>query len=225
MNIKWYGHSAFLVTTSDGVRIILDPYQSGAFGGALAYGKISEAGDIVLISHDHDDHNYVGDIKGEFKLINQPGVYKERGIRIEGLPTFHDQSSGKERGQNIIYTIEADDMRVAHLGDLGHMLDAATVKKMGRVDVLLIPVGGFYTIDPREASRIIKDIGPHVAIPMHYKTEKCDFPIALLTEFTQDRSDVSDTGMTDIDLSRSTLGIFGEDCRFTSRFMRKGFSC
>lgn len=209
MNIKWYGHSAFLITTSDGVRIILDPYQSGAFGGALAYGKISEASDIVLTSHDHDDHNYVGDIKGEFKLINQPGVYEERGIRIEGLATYHDQSSGKERGRNIIYILEIDGLRVAHLGDLGHILDAATLKKMGRVDVLLIPVGGFYTIDPGEASRIIKDIGPQVAIPMHYKTEKCDFPIAPVTEFTEDRSDVNDIEKTDIDISTSTLGTVG----------------
>ncbi len=210
MNVKWYGHSAFLITTGNGVRIILDPYQSGAFGGALAYGEISEAADIVLSSHDHDDHNYVGDIKGKFKFINQPGVYEEQGIRIEGLPTFHDQSGGKDRGQNIIYILETDDMRVAHLGDLGHVLDKTTVEKMGRVDVLLVPVGGFYTIDPGEAARIVKDVGPQVAIPMHFKTEKCDFPIAPVAEFTQGRPDVNDTGKTDIDITKSTLGTLGK---------------
>lgn len=205
MKIKWYGHSAFLITTENGTRIILDPYQSGAFGGALAYGKINEAADIVLSSHDHDDHNYVGDITGKFTLINRPGDHREAGIGIQGISTFHDRSGGRERGQNIIYIIEADGMRIAHLGDLGHVLDSVTVEQMGKVDVLLIPVGGFYTIDPEEASRIVNDVKPIASIPMHFKTEKCDFPIVPVEEFTKGKPDVQVAGKTEIELVKSTL--------------------
>ncbi len=205
MELKWYGHSAFLVTTQSGTRIILDPYQSGAFGGALAYGKINETADIVLASHDHDDHNYVGDIKGAFKLINKPGNYEEKGVRITGIPTFHDQSGGRERGENIIYIIETDGMRIAHLGDLGHILDAGTMERLGAVDILLIPVGGFYTIDPSEASRIVDDVKPIIAIPMHFKTKKCDFPIAPVEEFIRGKSGVSIAGKAEISVSKAQL--------------------
>jgi L-ascorbate metabolism protein UlaG (beta-lactamase superfamily) len=210
MKIKWYSHSAFLIETETGTRIILDPYQSGAFGGALAYGKITDEADIVLSSHDHDDHNYVGDIKGKYKLINTPGEHHEAGITIQGIPTFHDQSGGKERGTNIIFIIEADGLRIAHLGDLGHILDKDTVGKIGRVDVLLAPVGGFYTIDPAEATQVVDDIGPAVMIPMHFKTSKCDFPIAPVIEFTNGRSGVKETDTTEIEITRSNLGSFGK---------------
>lgn len=210
MKIKWYGHSAFLITTESGTRIILDPYQSGAFGGALAYGKIAEAADIVLSSHDHDDHNYTGDIKGKFTLINTPGEHRGSGVAIQGIPTFHDPSGGKERGLNIIYIVEADGMRIAHLGDLGHVLDDEAVKRMGRIDVLLAPVGGFYTIDPAEATKIVKDVKPAVTIPMHFKTGKCDFPIAPVADFTKGKSSVTEPGVAEIEVTPSNLASLGE---------------
>lgn len=210
MNIKWYGHSAFLIMTGSGVRIITDPYQSGAFGGALAYGKINEPADIVLSSHDHDDHNYVGDIKGKFRLIKAAGEHRESGITIRGIPTFHDPSGGKERGNNIIYIIEADDMRIAHMGDLGHILDRSAVESLGRVDILLIPVGGFYTIDPLEATAVMKDVAPTVTIPMHFKTAKCDFPIAPVEEFTKGKTGVNVTGKSDIDVRKEIPGSLGK---------------
>ncbi len=210
MNIKWYGHSAFLITTAGGVRIITDPYQSGAFGGALSYGKITDEADIVLSSHAHDDHNYTKDIKGKFTHIKKEGVYEEKGVRIKGIATFHDTSRGGERGENLIFVIEADDMRVAHAGDLGHTLDAATAKEIGKIDILLIPVGGFYTIDAREASTIVDQLGPLVTIPMHFKTEKCDFPITPVEEFTKGKERVRDTGKTEAEFSKGTLPPMGE---------------
>lgn len=210
MKIKWYGHSAFLITTESGTRIIIDPYQSGAFGGALAYGKIAEEADIVLSSHDHDDHNYVGDIKGKFNLIKTPGDHTQAGVNVQGIPTFHDQSGGKERGQNIIFVIEADGLRIAHLGDLGHVLDKEVLDKMGRLDVLLAPVGGFYTIDPAEATKIVNDVGPAVTIPMHFKTGKCDFPIAPVTEFTKGKAGVKEAGSDEIEVTRSNIGSLGQ---------------
>lgn len=210
MNIKWFGHSAFLITTSGGLRIILDPYMSGAFSGALAYGRIDEGADIVLSSHDHDDHNYYGDIKGKFAFIKEAGEHKVAGITITGFPSFHDGSGGKERGPNIMYILEADGLRIAHLGDLGHLLDRRTVESMGRIDVLLIPVGGFYTIDAREAAAIVRDLGPAVTIPMHFKTDKCDFPISPVSDFTGDNEGVRQTGQTNIDIMKENLGSVGK---------------
>lgn len=205
MKIKWYGHAAFLITTAKGVRIIIDPYQSGAFGGALSYGRITDEADIVLSSHDHDDHNYTKDIKGKFSFINKQGVYEEKGVKIRAIPTFHDPSMGRERGNNLIFLVYADDMTLAHAGDLGHTLDEAVIRELGKIDILLIPIGGFYTIDTREAEKVIEDLKPLVAIPMHFKTGKCDFPISTVEEFIKGKPGVNETGKTEVEFTRSTL--------------------
>lgn len=205
MKIKWYGHAAFLITTAKGVRIIIDPYQSGAFGGALSYGKITDEADIVLSSHGHDDHNYTKDIKGKFAYINKKGLYEEKGVKIRAVPTFHDPSKGKERGDNLIFLIDADDMILAHAGDLGHTLDETVLKELGKIDILLVPIGGFYTIDCREAEKVIEDLKPLVVIPMHFKTEKCDFPISPVAEFIKDKRGVNETGQTEVEFTRTTL--------------------
>ncbi|MHB8111325.1 MAG: MBL fold metallo-hydrolase [Syntrophorhabdaceae bacterium] len=205
MNIKWYGHSAFLITTSQGTRIITDPYQSGAFGGALAYDKITDASDIVVSTHDHDDHNYTNDIKGTFALVNTEGTHTIKDVTIEGIAAFHDQTKGSERGRNVIYIISADDLRLAHLGDLGHTLDAGTIEKMGKIDVLLIPVGGFYTIDATEASTVMDQLRPSITIPMHFKTEKCDFPITPVDTFTAGKQNVEMAGKTSMEFSKASL--------------------
>ena len=205
MKIKWYGHAAFKITTDGGVRVIIDPYQSGAFGGALSYGKITEETDIVLTSHDHDDHNYTKDIKGTFKHFNKEGVYKEKGLTIEAFPCYHDPSEGKERGNNLVFMIEADGLRLAHMGDLGHTLAQETVKKMGRVDIVLLPVGGFYTIDSDEAGMVMNDIKPKFTIPMHYKTPKCEFPIAGIEAFTAGKKGIKMVNAYEIEVNKDNL--------------------
>jgi L-ascorbate metabolism protein UlaG (beta-lactamase superfamily) len=205
MKIKWYGHAAFKITTDGGVRVIIDPYQSGAFGGALSYGKITEETDIVLTSHDHDDHNNTKDIKGTFKHFNKEGVYKEKGLTIEAFPCYHDQSEGKERGNNLLFMIEVDGLRLAHMGDLGHTLAQETVKKMGRVDIVLLPVGGFYTIGPDEAGMVMNDIKPKFTIPMHYKTPKCEFPIAGIEAFTAGKKGIKMVNAYEIEVNKDSL--------------------
>ncbi|OPX93689.1 MAG: metal-dependent hydrolase [Syntrophorhabdus sp. PtaB.Bin006] len=205
MKIKWYGHAAFKITTDGGIRVIIDPYQSGAFGGALSYGKIAEEADIVLTSHDHDDHNYTGDIKGKYRQLDEEGVYEEKGVRVEGIGCYHDATEGKERGKNLIFVIEADGLKVVHLGDLGHMLGPDTVKKVGQPDILLIPVGGFYTIDPEEASRVVADIGPRVTMPMHYRTARCTFPIASVEAFTKGKKGVRLMNKSEIEIKEEWL--------------------
>jgi len=205
MKIKWYGHSAFLITTARGVRIITDPYQSGAFGGDLSYGKITDEADIVLSSHDHDDHNYTKDIRGRFTYINKAGAYEEKGVKIRAMPTYHDGSKGSQRGKNLFFVVESDDLTVAHAGDLGHALDAATAKEIGAVDILLLPVGGFFTIDASEATRIVEALKPRVTIPMHFKTEKCAFPITPVEDFTRGKEGVRDPGVTEVEFSKAGL--------------------
>lgn len=205
MKIKWYGHAAFKITTEGGIRIIIDPYQSGAFGGALSYGKIAEETDIVLTSHDHDDHNYTKDIKGTFTRLHKEGLYQEKGLKIEAIPCFHDPSKGKERGANLIFVIEADGMRLAHMGDIGHALAQDTIKKMGRVDILMLPVGGFYTIDSDEAGRVMNDIKPRITIPMHYKTPKCEFPIASVDTFTAGKKGITMANAYEIEIRKDAL--------------------
>jgi L-ascorbate metabolism protein UlaG (beta-lactamase superfamily) len=205
MKIKWYGHAAFKITTGGGVRIIIDPYESGAFGGALSYGKITDEADIVLTSHDHDDHNYTKDLHGNYTLFKEEGAYKEKGITIDAISCYHDYSKGKERGNNLIFVIDDDGLRIAHMGDLGHTLAQDTVQKMGRVDILLLPVGGFYTIDPGEAGKVMQDINPKVTIPMHYKTPKCEFPISGVDAFTESRKSVKTTNANEIEVKKDSL--------------------
>jgi L-ascorbate metabolism protein UlaG (beta-lactamase superfamily) len=210
MKIKWYGHAAFKITTESGVTVIIDPYQSGAFGGALSYGKISEPADIVLSSHDHDDHNYRDDIKGTYKYFNKEGNYNEMGIKIEAIPCYHDPAKGKERGNNLIFVIEADGLRLAHMGDLGHTLSDDLIKKMGKIDVILVPVGGFYTIDADEAGKVVKDLNPRITIPMHFKTPKCEFPIGGVELFTSGKKRVTVVNEHEIEVTKDGLPEDGE---------------
>lgn len=205
MKIKWYGHASFKITTEKGVRIILDPYQSGAFGGIISYGKITDEADIVLTSHDHDDHNYTKDIQGRFKHINKAGAHEEKGVKIRAIPSYHDPSGGKERGQNLIFVVEVDGLTIGHMGDLGHTLEKDTLRQIGKVDVLLLPVGGFYTIDAKEATKVMNDLAPLVTIPMHYKTEKCNLPITGVEEFTRDKKVVKAAGSPEVEITKANL--------------------
>ncbi len=186
MKIKFLGHAAFLITSEKGVRIITDPYKPGCYGGGIKYNPITEEADIVTISHEHDDHNETN-IKGNPVFIRGSDKREIKGIRISGHEVYHDKSSGKERGRDVIFNMEIDGINVVHLGDIGHIISQSDAEKIGRVDILLIPVGGYFTIDSKEAEAIINLLNPKVVIPMHFKTSKCDFPIAPVEEFTKDK--------------------------------------
>lgn len=186
MKIKYLGHASFLLTSDKGVRIITDPYKPGCFGGNIKYSKITEDADIVTISHEHDDHNETN-IKGNPSFVRGAGKKQVKGITITGVDVYHDESSGKERGSNTIFNMMIDDLNVVHLGDLGHNLTSAEVDKIGNVDVLLVPVGGYFTIDSRTAEKVINALKPKVVIPMHFKTDKCGFPIASVDDFTKNK--------------------------------------
>lgn len=167
MNIKWFGHSCFMITSENGTKILIDPYKN-----MLGY-KLPEemTADIVATSHDHRDHNNIDVVKSSFVHINNSGSFLEYGIEIKGIETFHDKVSGAKKGKNTIYNFKIDGINVCHCGDLGHTLDSNLVEEIGNVDVLLIPVGGGFTIDAFDAVTVMKQLNPTVVIPMHYRTK------------------------------------------------------
>lgn len=166
MEITYFGHSCFRIKGKN-VALVTDPFSEGMIG--LKLPKI--AGDIVTISHHHGDHDYIEGVSDVRKVIDGPGEYEVSGVSIIGVSSFHDNSKGSERGKNTIYVIEIDGFRLAHLGDLGHKLDENQIKQMGNIDILLIPVGGTYTIDAKTAVEVYKQIGPSIIVPMHFKPE------------------------------------------------------
>jgi len=209
MDIKWYGHSSFLLTTAQGIKIITDPYEPGAYDGGIAYGPIPDKADIVTVSHDHPDHNYVKGLAGSPAVITGEGRHEAKGIVIEGVSTYHDDSKGAERGGNTIFTIITDGMRVCHLGDLGHLLGDKEIQQIGQVDCLLIPVGGFFTIGPEEARQVVDQLQPQVTIPMHFKTDKCGFPIASVDQFVEGAQQVQRLDTSTFSFTKEELGAGG----------------
>ncbi len=127
--------------------------------------------------------------RGRLRSLKGAGSKTLKGISIKGISTFHDPSKGSERGANVIFNLSVDGMQVCHLGDLGHVLSDKEVSEIGPVDILLIPVGGYYTIDHKEATRVAEQIKPKVLIPMHFKTSKCTFPIAPVDDFLKGKKE------------------------------------
>jgi L-ascorbate metabolism protein UlaG (beta-lactamase superfamily) len=202
MKIKYLGHAAFLITSSDGTKVLIDPYEAGCFDGAVKYGKIDVQADVVACTHKHADHHGLKDLPKGYELVEGAGDRTVKGIRIHGVATFHDGSKGSERGGNVIFAFEIDGMNVVHLGDLGHPLDAAEVQRIGRVDVLLVPVGGFFTIDATVARDVIYGLDPKLVIPMHYKTESVDFPIEPVDGFLEGMAKVKRVDASEVEVTR-----------------------
>ena len=200
MKIQWLGHATFLITSEGGVRIITDPYEPN---DKLRYGAINEPADIATVSHEHFDHGNVAAVKGSPQVVKDSA--KVKGIKFKGIPSFHDTARGSERGNNTILRFEVDGVKVCHLGDLGHELTAEQVAAMGAVDVLLLPVGGYFTIDAAVASRVAEQLGPRVIIPMHFKNSKCNFPIAGVDEFLRGKTDISQPDASEVEFRAGEL--------------------
>ena len=202
MKIEYLGHACFMITSDAGIKIITDPYTAG---GDLNYGEIKEKADIVTVSHGHFDHNNVSAVRGNPKLVKGAVAAEVEGIPFKGIPAYHDEATGRRRGDNTIFCFEVDGIRLCHLGDLGHQLDDKQVTDLDAVDILFIPVGGFYTIDARVASHVCRQIKPKVVIPMHYKTDKCDLPIASVDEFLRDKDGVSRLDASEVEFKLEEL--------------------
>jgi len=205
MKIKFLGHAAFLITAADGTRILTDPYEPGGFGGAIGYGGLEEAVDVVVISHDHGDHNYVRMAPGRPVVVRRPGDETHRGVTFRSLATHHDARRGAERGENTVRVIEADGLRLCHLGDLGHALGAEDAAALGTIDVLMVPVGGHFTINGAGATEVVDRLRPKIAIPMHYQTPKVSLPIAPVDGFLVEKARVRRVSGSEIEVTPESL--------------------
>ena len=174
MIIECIAHAEFLIELADGYRIVTDPYNA-----EIGYPVHDIRADAVLVSHGHGDHSAVENVKGWTVKIDKPGSYTlSQGVTVEAIPCFHDDARGAKRGNNLIFVLKAEGLTVAHLGDLGHLPDAELAAKVGPVDILMIPVGGFFTIDADTAVDVVRLLKARVILPMHYRTEVNDGQLA-----------------------------------------------
>jgi L-ascorbate metabolism protein UlaG (beta-lactamase superfamily) len=198
ITFKWYGQACFLIETPGGVRILTDPVYMGDYRPPR-----DVVPDVVTVSHEHVDHNQVDKVAGkplvlrglteggrDFAKIDQA----VRGVHIYTVPTFHDEQQGAERGKNAVFVFEFDGLRVVHLGDLGHVLTEAQVKQIGPADVLMIPVGGKFTIFGAEADKVVSQLHPRLlVIPMHFKTAAAGFLPYSAEDFAAGKAGVTRT--------------------------------
>ena len=183
VEIRYLGHAAFYVKTKR-ARVVFDPFPP-----AVGFKMKRVEADVVFVSHSHFDHSYIEGVEGDFVVVVGPGEYEVKGIKAYGFATYHDSEQGNQRGENTVYLIQVEGFNLVHLGDLGHPLDDKIVEALGEVDVLFIPVGGFYTLELPDVVKVIEQIEPKVIIPMHYRTSQhsSDFAkIAPLELFLQE---------------------------------------
>ena len=197
VTIRWHGQSFFDIQTSKGTRIVIDPHA------LEAYGRQSVPADLILVSHFHNDHTQVGVVPNYarakilygLKMIGKKTTWNPidetfRDVHVRTVGVYHDNAEGMERGKNTIFVVEADGLRIVHLGDLGHLLSVKDIKKIGPVDVLMIPVGGVYTINGAEAKKVAEQLKPkQYILPMHYGT-KVFTDLLPPDEFLEDQKNV-----------------------------------
>jgi L-ascorbate metabolism protein UlaG (beta-lactamase superfamily) len=180
IEITWLGHSCFKIKGKE-ATVLTDPYDE-----SIGYTLGEPKANIVTSSHLHPGHGFTSGIGGEPRIVHGPGEYEIAGIFITGIGTFHDSTKGSERGKNTVYLIEMDDMRLCHLGDLGHPLTAEQAEDINGVDVMLVPVGGLSTIDAATAVETVRLLQPRIVIPMHFQTEVLHIQLAPVDRFLRE---------------------------------------
>jgi L-ascorbate metabolism protein UlaG (beta-lactamase superfamily) len=197
LTLKWYGQSFFVLETTKGTKIAFDPHAIEVFG------RHEISADLVLMSHLHSDHTQVGVISNAAKAKIVPGIkikgkstewvpadFTFKDVHVRSVGVYHDTVEGMERGKNTIFIVEVDGLRIVHLGDLGHVLTAKDIEKIGPVDVLLVPVGGVYTINGSEAKKVVEQLKPkRFIVPMHYGMKGYD-DLLPADEFLEDQPHV-----------------------------------
>ena len=168
MIITWCGHSCFKIQTklNEGITVTTDPFDK-----KIGLKPPAFESDIVTVSHNHYSHNNVKALRGKPFVIKTAGEYDVKGVAVHGVESYRDNDKGKERGINIIYRINMDDITMAHLGDLGHELGEKQLEALVGIDILFVPVGGKYTLDAKKAVAVVNQIEPRIVIPMHYQTD------------------------------------------------------
>ena len=200
LKIKWLGQSCFLITNERGINILTDPFDN-----TLGYHMTKEKINIITISHEHYDHNNTMGIKGKPVVLKGPVNRDTHKIIFKGISSYHDSVYGKNRGENTIFMIKTDQMALCHLGDLGHLLDAELLEQMNHVDILFIPVGGYFTINSAQAEQVIKQIRARIIIPMHYKTDAIKWSIDPVSVFLDEKKNIKIISNNSFEISSSTL--------------------
>ncbi|MBN1677935.1 MAG: MBL fold metallo-hydrolase [Candidatus Thermoplasmatota archaeon] len=201
MRIRWHGHSCFEVGGS--VVVVTDPHD----GKSLGIPAPDVSADLVLISHDHFDHNCSDAVRGpDTSILKSPVLTVERGVRVEGMEADHDADKGRKRGKVTIFRFELDGFTFCHLGDLGTLLDEPSVEKISPVDFLFVPVGDVFTIGPVGAKAVIDAVQPKVAVPMHYRYSGLGLAIQPLQNFLKicDKEHIVRVG-NEVEFSREDL--------------------
>lgn len=166
MDIYYLKHSCFKIKTKK-AEIIMDPFDPHALGLKFP----SQSADIVTISHDHPDHNYLNNIQGNPFIVKGPGEYEIKGVKIYGYPSYHDDKKGMEKGKNTIFQIIAEGINIIHLGDLGHKIESENIGDIKNFDLLFVSVGVLKTTTSVKGSDIVSALDPKIVIPMHYQIE------------------------------------------------------
>ena len=200
LRICWHGHACWEITNE--ITLVTDPHD----GKSIGISAPDVAGDIILVSHDHYDHNNVESVEKEESIVKMDETEETvLDILVKGVKSFHDESDGAKRGENIIYLFSMDDISFCHLGDLGHELDEDAIQQIGDVDVLFIPVGGNFTIDADQAWNVINGIKSRIVVPMHYKIGGLSLPIAGVDPFLdKNKLKILKVG-SEIDIEREDL--------------------
>ena len=193
------GHAKFLIELENGLRIVIDPYDA-----TCGYPVTPVKADVVLVSHGHHDHSAVDTIPGTPRVIDKAGAYDlGDGVTVTAVEAFHDDAQGTKRGRTLLFSIRAEGLNAIHLGDLGHIPNAEQINALGTADVLMVPVGGFFTIDAAQAKETAELLQARVILPMHYKTRaNADWPIASVEAFTG----LYDTPAEEVNLLRVAEG-------------------
>lgn len=183
MKIRWFGHSCFGLTASDETRILTDPFDE-----SVGYPLPQMEAAVVTASHGHFDHAYTHGLPGHPRVLRETGSYQAGPVAIGTIQTFHDASGGRQRGGNLMFHFAEAGLHLLHAGDLGHILTAEQILACGQVDVLLIPVGGTYTLEADGAWQVVEQLKPRLIVPMHYRTDALAFPLDSVDPFLHGRS-------------------------------------
>ena len=200
MKIQYLGHSCFKLTESTGTTVITDPYKN--VGYEMVEGQTADA---VTVSHAHYDHDNVAAIKGKPTIINKEGFYELPGVEISGIKSYHDTDEGKLRGENVIFKFRMDGLDICHMGDIGEECSAELLEMLLPVNILLIPVGGNYTIDAEQAKEYVDRLMPDVVIPMHYRSRHSTIDLDKAQPFLDEFDD------EDVDVCRKDVIEFSRD--------------
>ncbi|KYK25838.1 Zn-dependent hydrolase [Thermoplasmatales archaeon SG8-52-1] len=210
LQIRWHGHACWEITNN--ITLVTDPHD----GKSIGIPAPTVAGDIILVSHDHYDHNSVKSVeKDDSKVITDVRKRTIENIEISGFESFHDEDMGAKRGNNIIFKFIINEIKFCHLGDLGHDLEDDIIQKIGEVDILFVPIGGTFTVDDKQAWSVVNKIKPKIIIPMHYKIGGLSLPIAGIDPFlAQAKHKVIHVG-NEIDIEKEDIPTETEIWTFT----------